>query len=63
MYRNLNDLSYDEVAELKASLYFNLLSTGDLPEEIDVPEDIPDEMLVELYSDTVFVSDDFFCNL
>lgn len=63
------ELSRDQLVELKQSYLEEYLdhwadkdetiSYGDL---MDADELIPDETIFELYEDTIFTDDDFFCS-
>lgn len=62
MYRDVFDLSKDELDELRETYYWQLVDTGE-DEGIDGPEDIPDDVLFDHYAGISFVEEDFFCNI
>ena len=62
MYRDVFDLTKDELEELRDSYYWQLVDTGE-DEGIDGPEDIPDDVLFDHYAGISFVEEDFFCNI
>ncbi|MFZ2486920.1 MAG: hypothetical protein WAZ19_02265 [Anaerolineae bacterium] len=65
--KSVNDLTIEELEELRGNLYYQLLDDGSLDvvmgEEIDSEEQIPIDFVKEYYSDTSFVSEDFWCNI
>jgi len=67
MYRIVDELSKDELKELRSRLYYKLLDDGSLDEvmgkEIDSEDDIPMHFVKEHYEGTFFVEEDFWCNL
>ncbi len=67
MYRNVDELSQEELEELRSRLYHQLLDDGSLEEvmekEIDSEEEIPMDLVKAHYADTIFVEEDFWCNL
>lgn len=64
--RNVTELNQNELSELRARLYHQLLDDGSLEEvvdkKIDSPDDLPMSLVKDHYRDTYFVEDDFFCN-
>ena len=62
MYRDVFDLTKDELEELRDSYYWQLVDTGE-DEGIDGPEYIPDDVLFDHYAGISFVEEDFFCNI
>lgn len=63
MYRSVEELNQNELQELRSRLYYQLLDDGSLNEEIDSEDDIPMDFVKDYYADTIFVEEDFFCNL
>lgn len=67
MYRNVNELNQNELEELRSRLYHQLLDDGSLNEvmgkEIDSEDNIPMDFVKDYYADTIFVEEDFWCNL
>lgn len=65
--RTVNELTIEELTELRGNLYHQLLDDGSLDEvmgvEIESEEQIPFNFVKEYYTDTYFVDDDFWCNL
>jgi len=61
MYKNVHDLSRDELDELKASYYDQLQYTDDANTFLCYDE-IPDDVIFNHYSEISFIDDDFFCN-
>lgn len=60
--KTVNDLSVDELSELKQA-YAMQLSDDDLSYgELADAENIPDDIIIEHYSGITFSDDDFFCN-
>ena len=62
MYRDVRDLTEDELNELRWSYFWELVDTGE-DDEIEWPDDIPDAVLFDHYAGISFVEDDFFCNI
>jgi hypothetical protein len=67
MYRSVEELNENELAELRSRLFHQMLDDGSLSEvmgkEINDEEEIPMDFVKVYYVDTIFVEDDFFCNL
>lgn len=70
---SVEDLSRDQMAELKSKLFWGAEDQEKIhqilrEDQIDIleraqdPEEIPDEIVQELYGDTYFVDDDFRCS-
>lgn len=63
MYKTVQDLSHDELNELKSSFFYQD-ETQDINEgTFSTPEDIPDKIIFEHYDGVCFVEEDFFCNI
>lgn len=63
MYKMVQDLSRDELNELKSSFFYQD-ETQDINEgTFSTPEDIPDKIIFEHYDGVCFVEEDFFCNI
>ena len=63
MYKMVQDLSRDELNELKSSFFYQD-ETQDINEStFSTPEEIPDEIIFEHYDGVYFVKEDFFCNI
>ena len=69
MYRDVHDLSRDELNELKNALFYGCHEKGNLDEEEQAIVDganfdfeIPDAIVFSAFSGYGFVEDDFFCN-
>lgn len=66
MYRNVDELTQNELEELRSRYYYQLLDDGSLNEvmgkEIDSEQEIPMDHIKNYYSGTSFVDEDFFCN-
>ena len=74
-YRDAIDLNADELLELKDRLYWDnyLDYNNDLEFMTDEqkaivdnatsPDDIPDEIIFDVYGDILFVEEDFWCNI
>lgn len=63
MYRVVQDLTHDELDELKLSYLSVLENDTEYPAWLPDPEDISDEVLFGYYDGVLFTEDDFFCNL
>jgi len=66
MYKNVDELNENELQELRNRLYYESLDDGSLDEvfkEINSEEEIPMDFVKYYYSDTIFVEEDFWCNL
>ena len=63
MYRVIQDLTRDELDELKLSYLMVLENDTEYPVLLPDPDNIPDEALFEYYDVMVFSEDDFCCNL
>ena len=66
MYRNVNELTQNELEELRSRYYHQALDDGSLDEvmgkEINSEEEIPMDLIKDHYADYSFVDEDFFCN-
>lgn len=63
MYKMVQDLSRDELNELKSNFFYQD-ETQDINEgTFSTPEDIPDKIIFEHYDGVCFVEEDFFCNI
>lgn len=63
MCKMVQDLSRDELNELKSSFFYQD-ETQDVNEgTFSTPEDIPDKIIFEHYDGVCFVEEDFFCNI
>lgn len=63
MYRTVNELSQNELEELKSNYYYELMD--ECPEAlkgIDYPYQMANETVFNHYSGIRFTADDFFCN-
>jgi hypothetical protein len=64
--KTVNELTVEELEELRSRWYYQHLDDGSLDEvmgaEIDSEEQIPMDFVKEYYSDTMFVEEDFWCN-
>lgn len=63
MYRVVQDLTHDELDELKLSYLSVLENDTEYPAWLPDPEDISDEVLFGYYDGVLFTDDDFWCNL
>lgn len=70
MYRNVYELTADEMAELKENLFYGCYENSNLDEEEQLiidnalySEDIPNKIIYSAFSGYEFVEDDFFCNM
>ena len=65
--RGVEELTQEELNELRSRLYHQMMDDGSLEEvfetEIEDEEAIPMDFVKSHYSDTYFVEEDFFCNL
>jgi hypothetical protein len=65
--RNVNELTQEELEELRSRWYHQHLDDGSLDEvmgkEIESEEEVPMDVVKMYYEDTFFVEEDFFCNL
>jgi hypothetical protein len=66
MYRNVDELTQNELEELRGRYYYQALDDGSLDEvmgkEIDSEQEIPMDLIKDHYRDYSFVDEDFFCN-
>lgn len=63
MCKMVQDLSRDELNELKSNFFYQD-ETQDINEgTFSTPEDIPDKIIFEHYDGVCFVEEDFFCNI
>ncbi len=63
MYRVIQDLTRDELDELKLSYLMVLENDTEYPVLLPDPDDIPDEALFEYYDGMMFSEDDSFVTL
>lgn len=65
--KTVTELNENELEELRSRWYYEHLDDGSLNEiagkEIESEEDIPMDVVISYYEDTIFSEDDFFCNL
>jgi hypothetical protein len=59
-YRSVDELTRDELDELKYGLYCCLVDEGVC--DYAYPDEIPDEIVKKNYAGVSFVEEDFFCN-
>ena len=66
----VTELNSDELYQLKQELYYMEeilpnLTTERLAaiKDADIPDNIPDQIVYEMYEDVYFVKDDFWCNV
>ena len=75
---DVKELTQDQLNELKESLYYQIHDIDDetiafavidsalpyTPETLpDYPDEIPDEIIFNVYAGISFVNDDFFCSM
>ena len=66
--RSVNELTQDELEELRESYFDQLLSTEceeddkDVFESYSYPEEIPMEKIKSHYAGVIFTDEDFWCN-
>jgi hypothetical protein len=66
MYRSVEELTQNELQELRSRLFHQLLDDGSLDEVMGKEvneEEIPMDFVKTHYADTSFVEEDFWCNL
>lgn len=69
IYKDVEELTKNELWELKDKLYWNpdaeFLTDRQriIVERADVQDDIPDELIYEVFGNCDFVDDDFWCNI
>lgn len=65
--KTVHDLRQEELEELRENYFHQLIDSGDLEEvgngKIDCPTDIPLDNVKVHYEGTMFVDEDFWCNL
>lgn len=63
--RSINELTHDELEELRENYFYQLLDAGDYDNlgSVEYASDIPMEKVIKHYKDTFFVDEDFFCNI
>ncbi len=65
--RNVNELTPEELQELRSRWYHQHIDDGSLEEvlgkNINNEDEIPMDVVKDYYKDTFFVEEDFFCNL
>lgn len=58
------ELSREQLDELKEHFFCtDYEACKPVGVNADCPDDVPDEIIFEWYSDTIFVNDDFFCTM
>lgn len=63
-YRTVYDLTEDEIAELRATMFWSEDVLGEqMREEYEFECNIPRSVVEDYYEDTYFVEEDFFCNI
>jgi len=66
MYRGVNELTENELLELRSAYYHKGLDDGSLEEvvgkEIYSEDEIPMDLIKDHYRDILFVEEDFWCN-
>ena len=69
VYKDVEELTKDELWELKDRLYWNTDAEfltdeqRDIVENADIQDDIPDELIYDVFGCYDFVNDDFWCNV
>ena len=63
MGKMVQDLSRDELNELKSSFFYQDETQSINKGTFSTPEEIPDEIIFEHYDGVCFVEEDFFCNI
>lgn len=63
MGKMVQDLSRDELNELKSSFFYQDETQNINEGTFSTPEKIPDEIIFEHYDGVCFVEEDFFCNI
>lgn len=69
VYKSVEELTKDELWELKDKLYWNTDAEfltdkqRTIVESADVQDDIPDELIYDVFGCYDFVEDDFWCNV
>jgi hypothetical protein len=65
--RSVDELSQEELEELRSAWYSQHEDDGSLEEvmgrEVDGEEDVPMDVVKSYYEATLFVEEDFWCNL
>lgn len=61
--KTVDELTQNELEELRSRYYYQGLDDGSLEEVIESEEEIPMDLVKDHYRDTLFVEEDFFCNL
>ena len=63
--RSINELTHDELEELRENYFYQLLDTGscDVLGSIEYASDLPMDQVIEHYEHVSFVYEDFFCNI
>ena len=66
MYRSVDELTENELLELRSRYYHMGLDDGSLEEvmgkEVELEDEIPMDLIKDHYRDTSFVEEDFWCN-
>lgn len=63
MYRTVQNLTRDELDELKETYFWQLMDENpEILGDITSAAEIPDNVIFEHYDGICFVDDDFFCN-
>ena len=63
--RSINELTQNELEELRENYFYQLLDTGDYDVlgGIEYASDLPMNQVIEHYEHVSFVDEDFFCNI
>lgn len=65
--RTIHELKQNELEELRSRFYHQHLDDGSLEEivgsDLCEEEDLDMSLIITYYDDTLFVDEDFFCNL
>jgi hypothetical protein len=65
--RTIHELNQNELSELRSRFYHQHLDDGSLEEivggDLCEEEDLDMSLIITYYDDTLFVDEDFFCNL
>lgn len=61
--KTAQELTKDELDELKSAYFYERENSGELPADITCPEGVSDDIIFAHYAGTEFTDDDFFCNI
>ena len=61
--KSVQELSQEELAELKHNFFYDEERTFEELKGYDYPDEIPNKVIFDYYSETYFVEEDFFCNI